>query len=58
MTHAAMSEEAQLEAGIGTSLLRLSVGIEYAPDLVSDLSSALDHVQETMELPLNLVCYA
>jgi cystathionine gamma-synthase len=58
MTHAAMSEEAQLEAGIGTSLLRLSVGIEYAPDLVSDLSSALDHVQKTMELPLNVVRYA
>jgi len=41
MTHAAMTEEAQLEAGIKTTLLRLSVGIEYTPDLVTDISAAL-----------------
>jgi cystathionine gamma-synthase len=41
MTHAAMSEEAQKEAGIETTLLRLSVGIEHLPDLISDISAAL-----------------
>ena len=41
MTHAAMTEEAQLEAGIKNTLLRLSVGIEHTPDLISDISTAL-----------------
>lgn len=58
MTHAAMTEEAQSKAGIGTNLLRLSVGIEYLPDLVSDLSHALDRSQKSVELPLNVARYA
>ena len=41
MTHAAMTEEAQLDAGIGKTLLRLSVGIEDTPDLISDVAAAL-----------------
>lgn len=41
MTHAAMTGAAQQEAGIGNTLLRLSVGIEHTPDLVSDISAAL-----------------
>ena len=41
MTHAAMTEEAQREAGINTTLLRLSVGIEHTADLISDVSAAL-----------------
>lgn len=41
MTHAAMNEEAQLKAGIRTTLLRLSVGIEHTPDLIIDISEAL-----------------
>lgn len=44
MTHAAMSEEAQQTAGIGSGLLRLSVGIEQARDLVADLKAGLDRV--------------
>ena len=42
MTHAAMSDEARDRAGIGPGLLRLSVGIEHADDLASDLGAALD----------------
>lgn len=42
MTHAAMSEEAKALAGISSSLLRLSVGIEHADDLITDLVAALD----------------
>ena len=44
MTHAAMSPEAQAEAGIGQQLLRLSIGLEHAEDIWADLSAALDAV--------------
>ncbi|KJG36770.1 cystathionine gamma-synthase [Photobacterium angustum] len=40
MTHRAMSDEAQAEAGITTSLLRLSVGLEDPSDLIEDLDQA------------------
>lgn len=40
MTHRAMSDEAQVEAGITTSLLRLSVGLEDPSDLIEDLDQA------------------
>ena len=42
MTHAAMSAEARAAAGIGDGLLRLSVGIEHADDLVADIAAALE----------------
>ncbi len=42
MTHAAMTPEARAVAGIGDGLMRLSVGIESADDLVADLVAALD----------------
>lgn len=42
MTHASMDEDAQRAAGITPGLLRLSVGIESADDLVRDLRRALD----------------
>ena len=45
MTHAAMSAEDQQAAGIGPSLLRLSVGIEDGRDLVADLSAGLDSIR-------------
>jgi len=41
MTHASMSAEARAAAGIGDGLLRLSVGIESAPDLLADLEAGL-----------------
>ena len=44
MTHAAMPPEARAIAGIKDNLLRLSVGIESAEDLVEDLRNALDAV--------------
>jgi cystathionine gamma-synthase len=44
MTHASMDPEARETAGISDSLLRLSVGIEAADDLCSDLRDALDGV--------------
>jgi cystathionine gamma-synthase len=51
MTHASMDEAARATAGIEESLLRLSVGIEHADDLVADLAAALDvageHVRDS-----------
>src|SRR4249919_125560 len=45
MTHAAMSAEARAAAGIGDGLLRLSVGIEHADDLVGDIAAALERAE-------------
>ena len=42
MTHAAVPKETKLEMGITESLVRLSIGIEDAEDLKSDLSIALE----------------
>ncbi len=42
MTHASMTAEQQEAAGITGGLLRLSVGIEAAEDLLADLTAALD----------------
>jgi cystathionine gamma-synthase len=44
MTHAAMSAAARKVAGISSGLLRLSVGIEHADDLLADLNAALQRV--------------
>jgi len=44
MTHAAMSPEDQEAAGISSCLLRLSIGIEHAGDLLADLSAGFDAI--------------
>jgi cystathionine gamma-synthase len=41
MTHASMTPEARLRAGITDGVIRLSVGIEAPEDLVADLDQAL-----------------
>ena len=46
MTHAGMEIADQIEAGITQSLVRLSVGIEGADDIIADLSQALDASQQ------------
>ncbi|OYV76713.1 MAG: hypothetical protein B7Z74_00365 [Deltaproteobacteria bacterium 21-66-5] len=45
MTHAGMDPAARERAGIGPGLLRLSIGIEAAGDLVADLEAALDRTR-------------
>ena len=40
MTHRAMTDDEQRAAGISTSLLRLSVGLEDSRDLIADLMQA------------------
>jgi methionine-gamma-lyase len=44
MTHAKLSREARLNAGITDGLVRISVGIEDADDLLDDLKQALEKV--------------
>ena len=41
MTHVGMGEEGLKAAGIGNSLLRLSIGLEAASDLIADLEQGL-----------------
>lgn len=48
MTHAGISAEARARAGIGAGLLRVSVGIEDAADLVEDLSGALQRATKSL----------
>lgn len=42
MTHASVPESQREKLGIGADLIRLSIGIEDASDLIQDLSLALD----------------
>jgi cystathionine gamma-synthase len=44
MTHASMTPAARATAGIGDGLLRLSVGLEHADDLLADLAAALENL--------------
>jgi methionine-gamma-lyase len=44
MTHASVPSERRLAVGITDGLLRLSVGIERAEDIIADLAGALDRV--------------
>ena len=43
-THRQLSEEQLLDAGIAPDLIRLSVGLENADDLIADLQQALDKI--------------
>jgi cystathionine beta-lyase/cystathionine gamma-synthase len=42
MTHASVPPERRAEIGLTDSLIRISVGIEDAEDLIADLRQALD----------------
>jgi len=44
MTHASIPAEVRRQSGIGDGLVRISVGIEDAEDLIADLQQALDSV--------------
>jgi cystathionine gamma-synthase len=51
MTHAGMEEAARVRAGIGAGLLRVSVGIEDAGDLLADLSAGLERAARVQPAP-------
>ena len=50
MTHAPVSRKALAEAGIGESLIRLSVGLEDTDDLLNDILLALDAASHAVTL--------
>jgi O-acetylhomoserine (thiol)-lyase len=43
-THRQLEEGAQIEAGAGPDVVRVSVGIEHIDDIIADLSQALDQI--------------
>ncbi|MEO2268742.1 cystathionine gamma-synthase [Pseudoalteromonas sp. YIC-656] len=45
MTHAGMDEQARLEAGVGDTMIRISVGIEDKDDLIADLEHAFAQLE-------------
>ncbi|KZN55933.1 cystathionine gamma-synthase [Pseudoalteromonas luteoviolacea CPMOR-2] len=45
MTHAGMDAQARLEAGVGDTLIRISVGIEDVEDLLNDIEQAFKKIQ-------------
>jgi cystathionine gamma-synthase len=45
MTHAGMPEEARIKAGVTPDLLRLSLGLEAAEDVIADLEAGLRAVE-------------
>ncbi len=50
MTHAAMTPEARVRAGIGDGLVRFSVGLEHPEDLLADLEHALRAASSPLRL--------
>mmetsp|Transcript_20081 Transcript_20081/g.24104 ORF Transcript_20081/g.24104 Transcript_20081/m.24104 type:complete len:158 (-) Transcript_20081:92-565(-) len=48
MTHAMIPRETRLAGGLPDGLVRISVGLERASDLVEDLRSALDRCDENV----------
>ncbi|MDH3613388.1 MAG: cystathionine gamma-synthase [Gammaproteobacteria bacterium] len=48
MTHAPVAEQALTAAGIGQNLIRISVGLESAEDLVADVLQALEAARKTL----------
>jgi len=58
MTHAAMTAEAQRCAGIGATLLRLSIGIESASDLVEDLLAGLERARQAEDPAIGFARFA
>jgi cystathionine gamma-synthase len=50
MTHAPVNRKALAEAGIGESLIRLSIGLEDTDDLLSDILQALEAASHAVTL--------
>jgi cystathionine beta-lyase/cystathionine gamma-synthase len=44
MTHSSLPREVRLQSGLEDTLIRLSVGVEDADDLIDDLKQALEKI--------------
>ncbi|OUR67360.1 methionine gamma-lyase [Marinomonas sp. 42_23_T18] len=53
MTHSPYTQEERLDAGISDGLIRISVGLEHADDLIADLKQALDQIDTRLNLVNN-----
>jgi cystathionine gamma-synthase len=51
MTHAGMDPDARLKAGVGDTLIRISVGIEDVRDLIADLEQAFNTTRPGQAVP-------
>ncbi|MNR66984.1 Cystathionine gamma-synthase/O-acetylhomoserine (thiol)-lyase [compost metagenome] len=49
-THADIPEEIRRRVGVDDRLLRYSVGIEHADDLIADLGNALAQARKELDL--------
>ncbi|CCQ10818.1 Cystathionine gamma-synthase [Pseudoalteromonas luteoviolacea B = ATCC 29581] len=56
MTHAGMDAQARLDAGVGDTLIRISVGIEDVRDLLADLESAFEKTRPGQAKPVTKNC--
>ncbi|MFC3034134.1 cystathionine gamma-synthase [Pseudoalteromonas fenneropenaei] len=52
MTHAGMEASARVAAGVGDTLIRISVGIEDVKDLLNDLQQAFERVKPGQVTPV------
>lgn len=50
MTHGSIPREERLKAGLSDTLIRISVGIEDADDLIADLAQVLEQVTEPVSM--------
>jgi len=50
MTHASIPREKRISSGVNDSLIRLSVGIEDADDLINDLKLAFEQITQEKEV--------
>ena len=50
MTHSPYTQEERLDAGISDGLIRISVGLEHADDLIADLKQALELIDSRLNL--------
>lgn len=53
MTHKSVPKEKRYQAGITDSLIRLSVGLEDVEDLIEDLKTVFQTIQETITINAN-----
>jgi len=55
-THRQMSPEQQRAAGVTPEMIRLSIGIEHADDIIADLDQALETSNMRRHAELAAVC--
>ena len=47
-THRQLTDQQLIDAGIGADLVRMSIGIENADDIIDDITQALNEVKKCL----------